>query len=211
MSDVEILLLQSRLPCEIPADIKELMSLTAGLGDTLLADIDFSGRITGMDLNELLPYGLAIANDGFGNSWSIDLQPSSTDWGPVYFVCHDAPVMLLQSPTLAHFIAEVIRFNEPPYASSIDDVHEDRLFDVWSTNPGTLSQSAALMHPDPTIVHFAQSLSESCEIIDMRNKPIGYGLSWGRYGPKTKLFRYGEKPIFAYEKRNNLFQRLIGR
>jgi cell wall assembly regulator SMI1 len=209
LSEIEINAYERRLPCKIPTHIKNLLSITAGLGGTLLADIDFSGKANGQHLDQLLPYGLPIANDGFGNSWNVDLQPGSTDWGPIYFVCHDAPVMLLQSPNLENFINEVMRLNMPPYRGLIDDVHEDKLYKVWATNPGTLSRESALTHTDAEIACFAQSLSSDCEIIDMRNKPIGYGLSWGRYGPQTKLFRHGEQAIFAYEKRKSFLQKLF--
>jgi hypothetical protein len=49
-------------------------------------------------------------------------------WGP------DAPVILLQAATVQQFVDELLKMYVPPHKSLIDDVHEDRLFEVWSVS-----------------------------------------------------------------------------
>jgi hypothetical protein len=156
------------------------------------------------------PHGIPIAGDGFGNYWIVDLFPQSTSWGPIYYWCHDAPVVLYQSPSLEHFLTELFKLSEPPYKSLIDDVHEDRLFQVWNENPGVMSQEECLRSHDHELQAFAEQLDPSFQIIDLRNAQVGFGFSWGRYGPRTVIRRHGSIPIFAYQRRQGLLARLFG-
>jgi hypothetical protein len=47
----------------------------------------------------------------------VDLRLGSDNWGPIYFCCHDAPVMLLQAATLQQFVSEAFKIYTPPYKS----------------------------------------------------------------------------------------------
>jgi hypothetical protein len=195
------------------SDVRGLLEFCSGIEGTL-EQIDFTGRTLrdGFEA-DFLPHGLAIAHDGFGNHWVADLQPGATEWGPIYFCCHDAPVMLLQAATVQQFVSEVFKMYVPPHQSLIDDVHEDRLFDVWRKNPGVIGHANAIAAPDPVIRAFAAGLDVGFEIIDLRNAQIGMGFSWGRYGPNTEVTRFGPEPIFAYRKpeKKGLMSRLFGR
>jgi hypothetical protein len=101
----------------------------------------------------------------------------------------------------------------PPHKSLINDVHDDAIFDVWRKNPGVVAHVNALTSPDPDIRSFASQLDDGFELIDLRRAPIGMGFSWGRYGARTEVRRFGDKPIFAYRRpeRVGLFGRMLGR
>ncbi len=201
------------LPVAPSRDFRELLEFCGGIEGTL-EKIDFSGRTLrdGFEA-DFIPYGLPIAHDGFGNYWVVDLQPDNPDWAPIYFCCHDAPVVLLQSTSVEQFVSEVFKMYIPPHVSIVDDVHEDRLFDVWRKNPGVISHINATASADSDIQTFGASLGSDFEIIDLRNAPIGMGFSWGRYGPLTEVKRFGSLAIFAYRKpaRKGLLSRLLGR
>jgi hypothetical protein len=203
----------SLLPCPLPGDVRDLLEFCSGL-EGALDPIDFTGRSLriGFDLDDLLPHGLPIAPDGLGNVWAIDLLEDSREWGPIYYCCHDAPVMLLQAFTVQQWVSEVVKMYLPPNRSLIDDVCEDRLFNVWGTNPGVIPHEQALASSDPDIRAFAAGLHPDFELIDLRDAPIGMGFSWGRYGPNTEVTRFGSKRIFAYRRpeKTSLFSRLFG-
>ena len=130
----------------------------------------------------------------------------------MFFACHDPPVILYQSPNIGDFLDEAFRMLMPPHASAVDDVHEDRLFNVWRDNPGTLDHSAALAG-DERLRAFATELDDRFTFVDLRSSPVGMGFSWGRHGPRTDVRRYGHEPLFAYappEKRPGIFRRLSG-
>jgi hypothetical protein len=153
-----------------------------------------------------------FAGDVFGNFWILDLPPDEVETAPVFFACHDAPVILYQSKNIGDFLHEAFRMLVPPHTSAVDDVHEDRLFNVWRDNPGTLDHSAALAG-DERLHAFATELDDRFTFVDLRSSPVGMGFSWGRYGPRTEVRRHGHEPLFAYappEKRPGIFRRLLG-
>lgn len=209
LTDAELIQLESRLPCPLPQDVRQLLVYCRGF-EGVLESIDFSGGLTdGFGMEEIFPHAVPIAHDGFGNYWIIDLTKESTNWGPIFFACHDAPVIVFQTDRLAHFISEVIRFGNQPWKSEIDDVHEKHHFRIWKENPGMLSYAQCIDSGDEDLVTFAKSLGDDFLICDLRNPRAGDGFSWGRYGPQTVLKRFGGKRIFAYQVRPSLWQRLF--
>lgn len=164
-----------------------------------------------MATDELFAAGLPLATDGWGNFWVADLTPAERDVARVFFACHDAPVLLYQSPSVGHFLHELLRMHTPPHASLVDDVHEDRLFRVWRENPGAITQAEALASDDPVLAQFAATLDEDFFVVDLRDAPVGMGFSWGRFGPRTEVRRHGWERVFACrrpERRPGLLSRL---
>ena len=202
------------LPASPPDDVHDLLEFCSGIEGTL-EKIDFTGRSLSnyFGLDFLVPHGLTLAHDGCGNCWVVDMQPGATNWGPIYFCCHDAPVMLLQAVSVQQFVSEVFKMYIPPYKSLVGDVYEDRLFNVWRKNPGVIAHADAVASPDPDISAFAAGLDATFDVIDLRDVQIGMGFSWGRYGPKTEVRRFRSKPIFAYQRseKTGFLSRLFGR
>ena len=199
-----------QVPCRVPPEIAELLGACRGFYGTV-EQVDFTGRDLSFEFEAVFPYGLPIAADGYGNFWVVDLGPDTVRWGPIYFACHDAPVILYQSDSLEEFLSELFRMFKPPHRSLVDDVHEDRPSRVWQTNPGVLSYEQCLHSDDPILSAFARELDESFQFIDLRRAKPGDGFSWGRYGPNTVVQRFGMHAVFAYQRRRSLFSRLFGR
>ncbi len=201
---------QAGLP--LPEELRSLLAFCSGL-EGCLDVIDFTGQSVAFAQEEVFPHGLPFAGDGFGNFWVLDLTPQTVQAAPVFFACHDAPVILFQSPSLASFVAEVIRMDTPPYESLINDVHNDRICQVWRKNPGVIAQPAAASSADPVLRAFALGLPEHFQIVDLRQAEPGMGFSWGRHGPRTEIRRHGWERIFAYGKppRTGLLARIFGR
>jgi hypothetical protein len=182
----------------LPGELVDLLRRCGGI-DGVLDLVDFSGRtVNSFGGEDLFPHALPIAQDGFGNFWVLDLTSKATEVAPVFFACHDPPVVLYQSPDLAYFVRELVRMLVPPHESLVDDVHADRLFHVWRKNPGTQTRAAAAQSQDPELRAFAEALDDRFLIVDLRRMGVGMGFSWGRYGPRTVVRRHGEERIFAY-------------
>jgi hypothetical protein len=209
LSESEIAKFESSLPCPLPQEIRDLVRFCRGFDD-LLESVDFTGLEGGFGLESIFPYGLPMAHDGYGNYWVVDLLPESKSFGPIYFACHDAPVILFQSSTIENFLLELFKMFTPPFKSQIDDVHEDRIFEVWRKNPRVLSQEECLLSQDPQLSAFAKELDSTFQIVDLRSPSVGFGFSWGRYGPNTVVRRFGTEPIFAYQKKTGLLKKLFG-
>jgi hypothetical protein len=192
----EVERIEAELGVALPRELRALLAHTAGL-EGLLDIVDFSARRLDVATDELFRAGLPLASDGFGNFWVADVTPAERDVARVFFACHDAPVLLYQSPSVGHFLHELIRMHVPPHASLVGDVHEDHLFGVWRENPGAIMQPAALASDDPVLAAFAATLDEQFYVVDLRDVPVGMGFSWGRFGPRTEVRRHGWERVFA--------------
>jgi hypothetical protein len=209
-ADIEALADEVGAP--LSRELRTLLGGTSAIDGGPLHAIDFTGRSLSFAAPEIFPSPLPIAGDAFGNFWILDLPPDDVETAPVFFACHDAPVILYQSPNIGDFLHEAFRMLVPPHTSAVDDVHEDRLFNVWRDNPGTLDRSAALAG-DERLHAFATELDDRFTFVDLRSSPVGMGFSWGRYGPRTEVRRHGHEPLFAYappERRPGIFRRLLG-
>jgi hypothetical protein len=180
----------------LPHELARLLAATSG-ADTLL-DLDLTGERHSIEIAELLPAGHPVAADGYGNFWLLDLTPDTVDTAPVFFACHDAPVLLHQADSLAEFVDEAVKMLEPPHASRVDDVHEDRLHEVWRTRPGELTWQQAMSSGDGALRDFAEGLDPAWTLVDLRRREVGMGVAWGAHGPRTRLARHGWERIFGY-------------
>lgn len=200
LSNEELNTLKSAIPCPLPEDMAELLAVTRGFEGGNLEAVDFAPPPS-FGLEEVFPLALPIAADGFGNFWVVDLTRDSKSWGPIFYACHDAPVIVFQTDSLLHFVEEVLRFSNPPWKSEIDDVHEGLSSRIWRENPGVMSFEECADSPDADLRTFARSLDPSYEFVDLRSPKLGDGFSWGRYGPRTVNKRFGEQRLFAYQKK----------
>jgi cell wall assembly regulator SMI1 len=211
LSPDEIAALEEELGVPVPGELRALLAETSGI-DGVLDVIDFTGRSLDVELSDVFPAGLPIAGDGFGNFWVLDVTPRDAELAPIFFACHDPPVVLYQSPNLGEFLHELFAMYVPPHVSAVDDVHEDRRFEVWRKNPGVVDHATALAG-DESLRTFAVACGERYEFVDLRAPEIGMGFSWGRYGPRTDVRRHGDERLFAYarpEQKPGLLRRLFG-
>ncbi len=206
-SDQELGSLALQLPCQIPTEIHELLRFAGGFSGTWLEEIRFAEHLNNFGLDSVFSNAIALANDGAGNFWAVDLTADSREWGPIFYISHDAPVVVFQTNSLLHFVREVIRGGNPPWESEINQVSGTLSDLMWAENPGVLSFSFCVNSTDPDLSAFAKGFDETWQFIDLRNPVLGDGFSWGRYGPKTIVKRCGEKRIFAYQK--NPFRRRL--
>lgn len=219
LTDAEVRELEAQLPCPLPGEARELFSFTGGFEGFLdealggvVAEVRFFDPKGGFGLTEVIPHGCPIAHDGAGNFWVADLVSDSSSWGPIFYACHDAPVILFETDSFAHFLSEVLRLGNAPWESEVRDVYDDKR-DVWGTNPGMLTQEQCLGSADVELQAFARTLDEAWLIKDMRHPEVGDGFSWGRFGARAELRRFGETRLFAYQQpqRKSLWQRVLGR
>jgi hypothetical protein len=211
MSGGEIAESERALGRPYPAEVSALLRRTGGI-DGKLEEVDFAVRIDGQALDDLFPQTATIAHDGYGNFWVVDLLRENGTWGPVWFLCHDPPIALLQCDGMATFLDELVRSFMPPHASLIDDVHEDRLFRVGREHPCALPAEEAVATGDLVVAAFAADLAPGWIVVDLRDAVPGMGIAWGRFCPRTELRRCGDLQLFAYRapKKRGLFGRKRG-
>lgn len=196
----------------LPADYREALAKVTTI-DGFAYDVDLSGESFDFEMPEILPHALPIAADGAGNYWVVDIRACPEAEATVFYVCHDAPVLLFQCRGVAVFMEELLKLGQPGAESLLDAVSEDEPFDVYCKHPGVLSHGDALTS-DSELAAFAESLAPHFSFVDLREVPPGMGFSWGRFGPSTVLRRHGDQRIFAYahpEKKPGILGRLLRR
>jgi len=210
LSEDELRRLEGQVPCSIPSDVAELLRYARGFriqnrllhgGKWHLSEVDLSGLDAQFGLEEVFPHGSCMADDGAGNEWIIDLTSDSKVWGPIFFACHDPPAVVFHTANLTHFMEEVLKGIESPETTEIYRMQGELTSQVWRENPGVLGFEECVDSADHDLRAFAQSLDASYEFVDLRKAKLGDGFSWGRYGSLTANRRFGEKRIFAYQKK----------
>jgi SMI1 / KNR4 family (SUKH-1) len=207
----EIRALEARLPCPIPDDIRDALRVSKGLANGPLESFSLVD-LEGFGLEELLPYAYSVAHDGSGNYWVLDLLPSTTTWGPVFYACHDPPVLAYQSPTVEGFLNDALAMWQAGPRSPVDLVHEDVVNRIWRENPDVVTPAALQESADTVLRAFAASLPPTALVADLRQPTLGQGFAWGRFGPKTTVRRAGEERVWALippERRLGFFARLF--
>jgi hypothetical protein len=188
-TEEEIELFASELPRPLPDDIRELLRFSRGLEGGPIDRIDFLGEDT--HGGQMLLYPLAIYPDGLGNAWMLDLDPAVEAWGPVYYWCHDPPVLIYQCADLTEFLLAIGREAESPGDNPIDEVASGAAWNVWRNSP------EAAASPDEALRSFAEGLGPDWWLFDFRNAKRGEGFSWGRREIEETA-SHDELPIFAY-------------
>jgi hypothetical protein len=218
LSEEKIAEFETKVGFPLPESVRELLRLTNGIEGGPLETVDFSSSSASVWIDEESGFGektIGFAADGFGNHWGYVLTGDSgdlADLGPIYYFSHDPPVFLYQSPSLSHFLNEMFKMAEAPCESLLNEVHEDRLKEVWSRNPDLIPVAEARQSSDPLIAEFAQTLPDHWKMIDLRNPAFGAGFSWGRC---REFKRHDRTMIFGLDIKepgaSNWFRRLIGR
>ena len=214
LSEAEFREFAARFPHPLPPEIEELLRFTRGFDfGSVDPEVDFTGRLDFEDA-DVFPHGAPIAGDGCGNFWVVDVNPESGAWAPVFYACHDPPVIVYQSASLAEFLEELFNIERPGRSSQIEYVHEDASMDIWRNNPDLIPAPEARQSADGELRAFAKSLDDRALISDLRAGKVGSGFSWGRYGADTPVRRDGARLLFGImppERRPGFFQRLFGR
>jgi cell wall assembly regulator SMI1 len=209
----ELEALERVLPAALPAEIREALLVSKGLANGPLESFSLLD-LEGFGLEEVFPHPYSIAHDGYGNYWIIDLLPTSKSWGPIYYACHDPPVIVYQAAGVEEFLKDVIALWQPGPRSRVDLVHEDATSRIWSSNPMARPRDQVLTGSDPGLVRFAESVPPTALIADLRSAAVGDGFSWGAFGARTSLVRWDTEPVWAIippEKQPGLLRRLFGR
>ena len=192
--------LEAKHKLRIPEELRVLLGFCSGI-EGLLEYIDFTGsKSDPVDAIGVFVKVVPIAGDVLGNIWFLDVGDERLENAPVFFLCHDPPVVIYQSPNVASFLEEVVRIYLPPHKSLVLQCSEDAIFRVWEKNPGVIERNVAVSSGDQSLKAFAGMLTNDFQIVDLRRAEPGMGFSWGRYGSQTEVRRYGQERIFAYSK-----------
>ena len=140
-TDAEIRRLEETLPAPLPEEMRAALGVTTGLANGPLESFSLLD-LEGFGLEEAFPHAYSIAHDGYGNFWVLDLLPGDGAWGPVFYACHDPPVIGYQAETVEAFLGDVVAMWRPG-RSPVDRMHEEEVHRIWRENPGLLTPDGA--------------------------------------------------------------------
>jgi cell wall assembly regulator SMI1 len=196
LSQNELERFEARFPRPLPQEIRALLQFTRGFQFRPVDIVSFTGEHSYAH-KEIFPLGVSVCGDGFGNFWVVEVSPRTGEWGEVFFDCHDPPVVVYQAASLTEFLEEVFKLGELERESCVDYVHEEVCFKIWEENPGVITVKEASQLPDRLLNEFSEQFQDRDYIVDLRNGKIGLGLSWGRYGPNTRVVRHEVELVFG--------------
>jgi len=153
----------------------------------------------------LAPAGLEVVSDICDNSWAVEIRPPG-EWGAVFYVCHDPPLIAFQAKDLAGFLLELFMLfskNQPNHL----------ITDAKRIEKVPLYKAAATRDSgDPVLKAFAATLKDDDVIADLREKRVGTGFSWDVFGKATRLKRHEKELLFGLTKpeRKGFLRRMFG-
>ena len=109
----------------------------------------------------------------------LDLLSTTSSWQPVFYACHDPPVIAYQAATIEDFLRDTVAMWQVDRRSAVDIVHEDVVMQIWRTNPHLQTAARLLESTDAVAQAFAMSLPPQALVIDLRHPQFGRGFSWG--------------------------------
>lgn len=184
---------------DLPADplITELLATASGFH---LAEweVTFHDSGSGQYTPGMAKTEACVLCDGCGNSWNADIHPQTGHWGPIYFNCHDPPVVVLQSPDLAQFILDVAaNFEIGDESGPLDNVRSTSALRIWEQGGLEIPAAAASNSIDPLVQQAAKLAGVKGFVVDMRIARPGDGFRWDIDGRMMELHRVGASAIWG--------------
>lgn len=211
-TEAEIAEIEASFSNGLPEELREALRVSAGLANGPLESLGFLD-VDGFGMEDVFPDAYPVGHDGFGNYWILDLLPDQDGCGPVFYACHDPPVIAFQSADLSSFLREVVGLWQPGHRSPVDQVHEEVTSSIWASNTGVRDRETALTSSDALLVEFASGFPEEAMFADLRAPQLGDGFSWGRFGPRAEWSRAGVQRLWAIvpPQRRGLLARIFHR
>lgn len=191
---------QASLGVVFDADIRRLLSHAQGFRwDGFPGDVYFGG-ISGFGF-DCFHVSVALCDDGAGNFWAVDIEPRTGHWGPVFYVCHDPPVVVIQSTDIGEFIRDVFEPVVDGRGNQIRHVLDECVTRIWL---GEKHQGRAAVDckasADTVLRDFSSRFSDNTAIMDLRSREVGTGFAWARWrADDMKLVGHEVELLFALQ------------
>ena len=208
----EVARVEAELPAPLPDEIRSALAVSKGFENGPLESLSLVDLGGALGMEDIFPHVWPIAHDGFGNYWVVDVRPGDEAWAPVFFACHDPPVIAFQSHTVEGFVRGAVALWQDGPRSPVDEVHEEGTFRIWAEGSGLVPRAEALASTDPRLRQVAEGLPEDAVLADLRDAGPGDGFPWGRFGPRVEWTRHGDDRLWSVvpPRRRSLLRRLFG-
>ncbi len=156
----------------------------------------------------MFPYSIELAGDGLGNFWILDID-SHGNWNSIYYVCHDPAVIVKSSENLGEFIMQIDEFGTQGHESTLTIIQEATVTEIWKRGAEGMTNNGR----DYDLGNWQIEFPEVFLIADLTGESIKTGFPWSISGPRTKIIRPTDKPLWIVEKRKkrNFLLKLFGK
>lgn len=202
LSAAEIAGFETQLRLPLPTGVRELLGEVGGYemtcevqwqmeGDHYVYFGAGSGRREECFQPELFPTYVVLSHNGCGDSWVVDVDPSTGDWGHVVLCSHDAPSFHFQFANLEEFVKATL--------------HEDFSLEAHTERSYQDCPRRGVPAPEarnvPELAEFANTLEDHYHVFDLRGRPLPCGFWRSDGDPHSKNVRWNHELLFASERR----------
>ncbi len=175
---------------------KDLLAACAGLANTPLGNIDFTGTAFPDEPCAVFQPCLTLAIDDSGRRWLAEASTSGVS-GPVWCVCRDPEVAVYVSDDLTAFISSLrehaCRGTMLAWLQHLTTTARA----VWSHRRSLALRPYDARQADAAIRGWLGVLPSDAYVYDLRTPTRARGWPYGVAGPSGRLFRCGRLPVFA--------------
>lgn len=198
LSNEEITEIRKRIPNNnLKEEMAELLKFSRGIKSIGFFDeIDFDD-FGEFGFNQLIQFSLTITHDGIGGSWIQEINTKG-QWGNIYYIGHDPPVMIKQAKNLTEFLCQIHDYLLNNETSFFSRIMNKIAFDIYSEKGKLLEQEEAVKSPDQLLSAFASNYDKDWFIADLRNAKNGEGFRLEASCDET--IRLDEELIWALKK-----------
>lgn len=173
-------------------EMEEMLRYTSGITHPYLDIFDLRIPANQYD-NPFFPGSIHLGNDGAGNQWLLDVTATGDDWGAVYFLDHDPPVVMRFADSLADFFLLLDQLGRNPEESAFERL----LGDVDS------SIYRAGLDPQPT-GDLGYDLSEIDALpalyrVESLEKGGKQGFVWALHRGYGFVYKFPDRPVWVVE------------
>lgn len=150
LSSIAISELQARLGIPLPGDFSELLAYSGGLDLARGNKIRFEG-FSGFVFADALPRSIALMHDDNGNYWAIAVSAITGDFGPIFFVSHDPPVIAIYADDPNGFLSQILASNTSASAESHGSLVDSAVRRIWKHDSWLRPLREAQADSDPIL------------------------------------------------------------
>jgi hypothetical protein len=204
LTEEELKSLKTKFPSnKIAGELLEILRETKGWEGYGLETAYFD-TIDEFGFSQLIPHSVTIGNDGFGNSWVLEIMANG-ELGKIYFACHDPAVLAIYCDTLNEFFLTLAEFYQNPSNNYLNEVHDEVVMDIWSANSNS-SDISEFKKGNADLHSFLNEFTDDHWVVaDLRNKTKKEGFAWGRFGPNQFTKRHPNELIWVIQKKKKGF------
>jgi hypothetical protein len=215
-STEEIAAFAAQMPtAALPQEINELLSYSRGIDFGWFQPVSFDA-FGEFGLLGLFPACIELKSDGAGNFWLLDINQKG-NWGAVFYVCHDPPVIVRQADSLRDFLRQVREDARYEPTSWLNEVYNHLTFRIWEERklqPRLIAASIAAASTDVVLSQFAAQQSPGFLLADLRVGSATIGFAYEKFfqDKGQQVYKHELEPIWAFEpSQPSWLSRLLGK